>query len=119
MNALNRLTPLELDKAIAEHVDANYVVEDDQYHCRKCDARIEYARGEIAVHDRRFPGCAGPGRVLDVPLPYCPKCEGPPTELRGCVHIRTFAAAARRNFFFGMLVIAACVTLLLWIGMVR
>lgn len=119
MNALNRLTLSEFDKALTRHIETHYVIRDHEYHCRECGSQIEYATGDIAVHDRRFPDCAGPGRVLNVPLPYCPKCEGSPTEVRGCVHVSTFAATARRKLLLGLLIVLASAGTVIWIGMVR
>jgi hypothetical protein len=120
MNAPSRLTPLQLDKALSEHIERYYVIHDYEYRCRKCGSRIDYITGRISVHDGLFPDCARPsGRVLDVPLPFCPQCEGPPSEVSGCVHMPTFAATSRRNVFIAMAILAGSLALMLGIEIVR
>ncbi len=116
MNAPSRLSPLQLDETITQHIGTNYVIQDGEYHCRNCGMLINYAVGNISVHDEQSQVCAGAGRVLNVPLPYCPRCEGLPSEVRGCVHIGAFANGARRNLLLAILILAGCVAIILGMG---
>lgn len=110
------MTPFQLDRAIIEHIGVNYVMRDGEYRCRKCGTLIDYAVGNISVHDKWAPVCAGPGRVLNVPLPYCRQCEGLPSEVRGCVHIETSAESAWRNLLLAILILSGSVALILGVG---
>lgn len=87
MNAPARLDSEAFDRAIADHVATRYRLKDGQYRCRKCNSVIQQTTGYISVHSKLFSNCAGGGSVKHVPLPYCPQCEGAPTEIHGCVHV--------------------------------
>lgn len=60
--------------------------------CRSCGAANEHREVYVSLHASEFGICAGPGAVLRIMLPYCPKCEREDTrtvfanEIRGCIH---------------------------------
>lgn len=119
MNAPSKVTPLQLDRAISGHIETHYLIRDGEYCCRGCGTQIDYATGNISVHDRPRGGCAGSGRMLNIALPYCLRCEGPPSQVDGCVHIRPFATTRRYNFVLAMLILAGSAALILAVGIVR
>lgn len=54
--------------------------------CRECGTAIEVIGARMSIHDARFAGmCAGPGAVVVVAIPWCPKCETKPED-HGCFH---------------------------------
>jgi hypothetical protein len=55
--------------------------------CKKCGSEIEAVVAFMAVHDERLrDSCAGPGRIWQLPIPYCSRCEDKPSD-RGCIHV--------------------------------
>jgi hypothetical protein len=74
---------------IAEHC----VTDGEFQNCRTCGGRVEIVRAYMSLHDPRFPGCVGGGKVLRLVIPYCPRCEACPDEY-GCIHDGELAVAA-------------------------
>jgi len=54
--------------------------------CAKCGAPPKLTLVYLSLHISEFESCAGPGRVWEVFLPWCPQCE-PEPEQYGCVHM--------------------------------
>ena len=77
------------DKAnkILQDRQATYEKTDDGFKCKKCGSLIQQTTLYVSIHHKLFPSCAGSGEVQQVNYPYCPKCEGEPETVRGCVHI--------------------------------
>jgi hypothetical protein len=62
--------------------------------CKKCGTEIATIIAFMAVHDERLAdSCAGPGRVWQLPIPYCPRCEEKPAN-HGCIHVREAFASS-------------------------
>ena len=82
------LNPKQLEDFFKNHISKNYekVAEEKKFICKTCGSAIQQATCFVSVHDVSFSGCAGNGEVLQVPLPYCPKCEGEPKNTSTCVH---------------------------------
>lgn len=54
--------------------------------CRKCEMPIQFVNAYVSLHYSPFQDvCAGEGKVIQAPIPYCPKCEKPPAD-SGCLH---------------------------------
>ena len=93
MNAPSRLNRESFNKAIADHIANRYIemasdgTGQRRYVCKHCGREVKQATVWISVHSLLFQECAGSGEVRRIPLPYCPNCEGEPTETRGCVHV--------------------------------
>jgi hypothetical protein len=59
----------------------------DKYmHCADCGTRIKWEAAFISSHGLAE-DCVGTGKIVQVDIPYCPKCEEMP-YLRGCFHVR-------------------------------
>jgi hypothetical protein len=54
--------------------------------CSTCRYAIRWQDVYLSLHSPEFSGCSGPGTVIKVAIPYCPKCETVPEET-GCLHI--------------------------------
>lgn len=64
---------------------------------RACWTPIKAATLYVSVHVAEFPKCGGFGEVLQLPLPYCPQCEGEPADTpRSCVHVSLVVARRER-----------------------
>jgi len=59
---------------------------DKQPHCSHCGARIKWEEVFISAH-RMAEECVGTGTIVQVDIPYCPRCEEKP-YVRGCFHVR-------------------------------
>jgi hypothetical protein len=58
--------------------------------CEKCGGGLKTRLTFISIHSLEFgDACAGEGRVLNLMIPYCPRCEVAPEEY-GCIHARIF-----------------------------
>lgn len=56
--------------------------------CKKCGAQVQKVMGYVSLHALEFQSqCSGGGQVTHATLPYCPNCEGPPTETSTCIHV--------------------------------
>ncbi len=82
-----RLSPEAFAEHFNKHAQEHYEADDNgHYKCKKCGARILQTTCYVSIHTTLFSGCAGSGRCKQVPLPYCPTCEGVPTQTSTCVH---------------------------------
>ena len=57
-----------------------------QLFCSRCGAYIRWNIAFISAH-RMTEDCVGTGIIVQVDIPYCPRCEEKP-YLRGCFHVR-------------------------------
>ncbi len=71
---------------INAHVQKRYNQLGTECECKKCGSVIKQAPCHVSVHNNSLKECAGSGKVIYIPLPYCPVCEGLPQKLRSCVH---------------------------------
>ena len=84
------LSPEDLKRTIVEHENEHYRREGSRWICKKCGSVVQQVTCSISIHDARWGDeCAGYGEVNQIPLPYCPKCEGLPTKTSTCVHCQT------------------------------
>ncbi len=76
----------EIDGWLSGHCER---VSDDKYRCRKTGADIMQTTLLVSVHLAEFGDQhAGMGKVVRMPLPYCPACEPEPADPRTCVHVK-------------------------------
>jgi len=62
-----------------------------KYHyCKKCGSRIKQTTCYVSIHFKEFKECAGPGRVVHINYPYCPKCDGKIDYAQACYHVEAF-----------------------------
>jgi hypothetical protein len=62
--------------------------ENDGYYCPKCGSRILQVTCHVSIHLKIFePQHAGPGRVVPLNYPTCPKCDGDIYLVRACYHV--------------------------------
>jgi len=55
--------------------------------CTNCGGEIRRTRAFLSLHDERFgDACAGPARAWRMDIPYCTRCEEPPSRY-GCIHM--------------------------------
>ena len=81
------LSPNAFFSAVEAHEEAHYEKKGDGYVCKKCGSEILQETCYVSLHDARFGGkCAGSGEVKQIPLPFCPKCEGRPKRTHTCTH---------------------------------
>jgi hypothetical protein len=65
---------------------AEHCYTDGEYQkCKSCHGLMEIAAAYMSIHDPRFPGCVGSGKVMCLAIPFCPKCEQRPQQT-GCIH---------------------------------
>lgn len=95
MNAPPRgLCRTEFNGFIGRHCWERYTKSTGGRVCKKCGSRILQVAGFASVHAVEFGDhCAGDGDVKRFPLPYCPNCEGKPTETSTCIHVPMFPSA--------------------------
>jgi hypothetical protein len=56
--------------------------------CSKCRSRILQTICYVSIHLKEFePLHAGPGRVVKINYPYCPKCDGELDHATACFHV--------------------------------
>jgi hypothetical protein len=77
---------IEFAQQRSEWIDLHCVTRGESQLCVKCGTRVEYIGAFLSVHDASFDsGCAGPGGVVRLVVPFCPQCEERPA-LAGCIH---------------------------------
>ena len=78
-----------LNAAIGQHITEHYEVNGDKrFVCKKDGSEIQQTTLYVSVHTKVFGDtCAGTGEVKNLPLPYCPECEGEPKNVFTCVHM--------------------------------
>jgi hypothetical protein len=92
MRAPKRITQWQFGRIVFEWLKAHTreIVQGDndyRYECLNCGSRIMSHTVFFSIHDAAFHDlCAGPGDVVRLGIPYCPKCEPKPDE-SGCIHI--------------------------------
>jgi hypothetical protein len=59
---------------------------DKHMHCAQCGTRIKWEPAFISAH-RVDEECVATGTIVQVDIPYCPRCEETP-YVRGCFHVR-------------------------------
>jgi hypothetical protein len=74
------------NKEIADHIATHYTKVSGSCVCNTCASPIQQTTCYVSLHTTLFSGCAGSGKVRQIPLPYCPKCEGLPKRIASCVH---------------------------------
>ncbi len=78
----------ELRAAFERHVAEHYAPKGSGFVCKKDGAEIRQTTLYVSVHAKAFGDmCAGSGEVERLPLPYCPTCEGVPSNTSTCVHV--------------------------------
>lgn len=88
----NGMSSEDFNGTIKAHIAANYEKTQNGYKCKKCGSDVIQATGYASIHSTEFGDtCAGSGKVEQFPLPYCPNCEGEPTNLQTCVHVPLFS----------------------------
>jgi hypothetical protein len=82
------LSPEQFKECIKNHVEKNYQKKENlnEYFCKTCNSDIITTTCFVSMHSKSFSGCVGEGKVEQVPLLYCPKCEGVPKRTSTCVH---------------------------------
>lgn len=61
------------------------------FRCRKCRSRIKQTTCCVSIHVKEFESShAGPGRVVEINYPYCPKCDGKIDYVQACYHVPMF-----------------------------
>jgi DNA-directed RNA polymerase subunit RPC12/RpoP len=68
--------------------DEKYEKKGDFYRCKECGSRIKQTTVYVSIHAKEFePAHAGPGRVVKINYPYCPKCDGKIDYAQACYHV--------------------------------
>ncbi len=74
----------------------------DGFHCRNCGSQIGQVTCHVSIHIKEFePTCAGPGKVVPINFPFCPKCDGDIEYATACYHIplwRSYVVLPGSNF---------------------
>ena len=83
------LGPEAFAEVIQTHIDCCYTAQDgERYRCKKCSSVIEHVICTVPLHNKVFGAyCIDLGKAIQVSLPYCPECEGPPQRTKTCIHI--------------------------------
>src|SRR5262245_55035828 len=76
----------DIEETNVDLLDGRGLLVRGRFKCTKCQTAILRCSVYYSLHASDFPGCAGPGHVIVVPIPYCPQCETRPEE-NGCIHI--------------------------------
>lgn len=82
---------IELGQITQEIIDSwpqKYEKREDGYYCKVCGSRIQETMCHVSIHLKLFePAHAGPGRVIPINYPYCPKCDGKLDYATACYHV--------------------------------
>ena len=82
---------IELGQITEENIFAwwkKYEKTGEDFHCKPCGCRVMQTTCYVSVHLKAFePEHAGPGRVIKVNFPYCPKCDGKIDHATACFHV--------------------------------
>lgn len=77
-----------LVEVFLKHIRDNYTkIDNKTYLCKTCNSKIQQVICYVSVHSKKFSDCVGMGKVNQMPLPYCPKCEGKPKNTSTCMHV--------------------------------
>jgi hypothetical protein len=85
MQTPHKITLKDFAERRTAWIEEHGVTEGEFQNCRKCGAHVEIVGAYMSLHDPRFPGCVGRGKVLRLVVPFCPQCEARPEE-SGCSH---------------------------------
>lgn len=67
---------------------AKYEKKGADHYCKQCGSLIQQTTCYVSVHLKAFePSHDGPGKVIHVNYPYCPKCDGEIDYATACFHI--------------------------------
>ncbi len=67
---------------------AKYEKREGVYYCKQCGSRIKQTTCYVSIHLKVFePSHTGPGKVIHVNYPYCPKCDGEIDHATACFHM--------------------------------
>lgn len=82
------LSPEQFSECFEKHFEKNYQKKDgsNECSCKTCGSDIVSTTCYVSIHSKMFSCCTGDGKVEQVLLPYCPKCEGEPKQTSTCVH---------------------------------
>lgn len=65
-----------------------YEKAEDGFICKRCRSQILQTTCYVSIHLKEFePLHAGPGRVVKINYPYCPKCDGELDYAMACFHV--------------------------------
>jgi hypothetical protein len=65
------------------------------FRCQECHSRILQTTCHVSIHIKEFePAHTGPGRVVKINYPYCPKCDGKLDYAQACYHVEVFKREA-------------------------
>lgn len=82
---------IDLGKITEEKVNSwplKYEKRDDGFYCKVCGSSIVECTCYVSLHLAIFdPECAGPGKVVTINYPYCPKCDDRIDFARACYHV--------------------------------
>jgi len=63
----------------------------DFYYYKECGSKIKQTTVYVSIHLKIFePAHAGPGKVVHINYPYCPKCDGKIDYAQACYHVEIF-----------------------------
>lgn len=85
MKTPQRVTSLEFNVVLTSFFHDSCEREGAGFVCRTCGSYILTKSADISIHDWKFDKCEGAGKRHQVNIPYCPRCEAPPSPT-GCVH---------------------------------
>ena len=78
----------QITTEIVRSWNEKYEKREDGYYCKECGSRIKQTTVHVSIHAKEFePGHAGPGRVVHINYPYCPKCDGNIDYAQACFHV--------------------------------
>ena len=84
----DKMSSGEFQETMQKHITEHYEKKgDDGYVCKKCGSEIQQTTMFVSIHYKEFSDCVGGGECKQIPLPYCPKCEGIPKKINTCVHV--------------------------------
>lgn len=82
----DKMSPRKFSRVIRLYKKRHYTKEKEPK-CKKCGAVILFVTATVSVHYKKFGDqCSGGGEVIQVQLPFCPRCESIPTRTSGCIH---------------------------------
>ena len=86
---LKGLSREAFNQYINDYIDKKCKTKEGQkmFFCQVCDSKIQQTTCFVSIHLLKESGCKGPGKVVKLPLPYCPLCEGEPKNTSTCVHV--------------------------------
>jgi hypothetical protein len=81
----------QITTEIVRSWNEKYEKKGDFYFCKVCGSRIKQTTVYVSIHLKLFePLHTGPGRVVHINYPCCPKCDGKIDYARACFHVEPF-----------------------------